>query len=101
MALVTFSLSILLQRPGFLRPGPESWKSYRGPGAAGAYVLSAFFVMGISAYHLLHKEHRDFVLRQRISPRISLSMDARRVLKNPHPRLAWQQKALFKATVFG
>jgi cytochrome d ubiquinol oxidase subunit I len=28
--------------------------------AAGAYILSGFFVMGISAYHLLRKDHRDF-----------------------------------------
>jgi cytochrome d ubiquinol oxidase subunit I len=28
-----------------------------------AYVLSAFFVMGISAYHLLKKQHTDFFAR--------------------------------------
>jgi cytochrome bd ubiquinol oxidase subunit I len=27
---------------------------------SGAYILSAFFVMGISAYHLLKKQHIDF-----------------------------------------
>jgi cytochrome d ubiquinol oxidase subunit I len=27
---------------------------------SGAYILSAFFVMGISAYHLLKKQHTDF-----------------------------------------
>ncbi len=31
--------------------------------AAAAYVLSAFFVMGISAYHLLKKQHVDFFTR--------------------------------------
>ncbi len=30
---------------------------------SGAYVLSAFFVMGISAYHLLKKQHIDFFTR--------------------------------------
>lgn len=30
---------------------------------SGAYVLSAFFVMGISAYHLLKKQHVDFFTR--------------------------------------
>lgn len=30
---------------------------------AGAYILSAFFVMGISAYHLLKKQHIDFFTR--------------------------------------
>jgi cytochrome d ubiquinol oxidase subunit I len=29
----------------------------------GAYILSAFFVMGISAYHLLKKQHIDFFTR--------------------------------------
>lgn len=28
-----------------------------------AYVLSAFFVMGVSAYHLLKKQHIDFFIR--------------------------------------
>lgn len=31
--------------------------------AAAAYILSAFFVMGISAYHLLKKQHVDFFTR--------------------------------------
>ncbi|HOO90727.1 MAG TPA: cytochrome ubiquinol oxidase subunit I [Syntrophales bacterium] len=31
--------------------------------ASAAYVLSAFFVMGISAYHLLKKQHSDFFAR--------------------------------------
>jgi cytochrome d ubiquinol oxidase subunit I len=30
---------------------------------SGAYILSAFFVMGISAYHLLKKQHVDFFIR--------------------------------------
>jgi cytochrome d ubiquinol oxidase subunit I len=30
---------------------------------SGAYILSAFFVMGISAYHLLKKQHIDFFNR--------------------------------------
>lgn len=30
---------------------------------SGAYVLSAFFVMGISAYHLLKKQHIEFFTR--------------------------------------
>jgi len=30
---------------------------------AAAYILSAFFVMGISAYHLLKKQHVDFFVR--------------------------------------
>jgi cytochrome bd ubiquinol oxidase subunit I len=30
---------------------------------SGAYILSAFFVMGISAYHLLRKQHVDFFSR--------------------------------------
>ena len=30
---------------------------------SGAYVLSAFFVMGISAYHLLKKQHVEFFTR--------------------------------------
>lgn len=30
---------------------------------SGAYILSAFFVMGISAYHLLKKQHIDFFTR--------------------------------------
>ena len=30
---------------------------------AGAFTLGAFFVMGISAYHLLKKQHTDFFLR--------------------------------------
>jgi cytochrome d ubiquinol oxidase subunit I len=30
---------------------------------SGAYVLSAFFVMGISAYHLLRKQHIEFFTR--------------------------------------
>jgi cytochrome d ubiquinol oxidase subunit I len=30
---------------------------------SGAYVLAAFFVMGISAYHLLRKQHQDFFRR--------------------------------------
>ena len=36
-----------------------------------AYILSAFFVMGISAYHLLKKQHIDFFTR---SFRIALGM---------------------------
>lgn len=35
-----------------------------------AYILSAFFVMGISAYHLIRKQHLDFFTR---SFRIALS----------------------------
>jgi cytochrome bd ubiquinol oxidase subunit I len=31
--------------------------------AGSAYVLSAFFVMGVSAYHLLKKQHIDFFTR--------------------------------------
>jgi len=38
---------------------------------SGAYILSAFFVMGISAYHLLKKQHIDFFTR---SFRIALGM---------------------------
>ena len=30
---------------------------------SGAYILSAFFIMGISAYHLLKKRHIDFFTR--------------------------------------
>lgn len=30
---------------------------------SGAYVLSAFFIMGISAYHLLRKQHIEFFTR--------------------------------------
>ncbi len=30
---------------------------------SGAYILSAFFVMGISAYHLLKKQHLEFFTR--------------------------------------
>jgi len=38
-----------------------------------AYILSAFFVMGISAYHLLKKQHIDFFTRSfRIALGISL-----------------------------
>jgi cytochrome bd ubiquinol oxidase subunit I len=38
---------------------------------SGAYILSAFLVMGISAYHLLKKQHIDFFTR---SFRIALGM---------------------------
>jgi len=38
---------------------------------SGAYILSGFFVMGVSAYHLLRKQHVDFFTK---SFRLALSM---------------------------
>ena len=65
---------------------------------SGAYILSGFVVMGISAYHLLRKQHIDF-LHQVLPPGPDLRPDLflRRGRPGAHPRLRGGQDPAHQA----